>query len=208
MQHIPLNLKEHNAKHNSKLLWKPGNMLYPVPVAMVSCGASVEEYNIITIAWTGTICTNPPMCSISVRPERFSYDIIKRTGEFVINLTTADLVRAADWCGVKSGRDFNKFKETGLTPQPARQVKAPLIKESPVNMECVLKEIKPLGSHHLFMAEVLAVHAQGQYYDQKTKYFDLAASRPVCYMHGRYYLVGKEVGTFGFSVRKKPFKKK
>jgi flavin reductase (DIM6/NTAB) family NADH-FMN oxidoreductase RutF len=208
MQNFHNRPKEQNPKNNDKLLWKPGNMLYPVPVAMVSCGASVEEYNIVTIAWTGTICTNPPMCSISVRPERYSYEIIKRTGEFVINLTTANLVRAADWCGVKSGREFDKFKEAGLTPLPARHVKAPLIKESPVNMECVVKEIKPLGSHHLFMAEVVAVHVDGTYYDPKTKYFDMAASRPVCYLHGRYYLVGKDVGTFGFSVRKRPFKKK
>jgi flavin reductase (DIM6/NTAB) family NADH-FMN oxidoreductase RutF len=208
MSHFKRYLKEQNKEGDRKLLWKPGNMLYPVPVVMVSCGAEREEYNIVTVAWAGTICTNPPMCSIALRPERHSYSIIKKTGEFVINLTTRQLVGAADWCGVKSGRDFDKFKETGLTALLARHVKAPLIAESPVNMECVVEEIKPLGSHHLFMARVVAVHAAGIYYDPKTKYFDLAASQPVCYLHGRYYLVGKEVGTFGFSVQRKQIRKK
>lgn len=203
---MPYPRKNKNQPHpriDKKLTWKPGNMLYPVPVVLVSCGASPEEYNMVTVAWAGTICSNPPMCSISLRPERHSYSIIKRTGEFVINLTTRSMVKAVDWCGVKSGRDFDKFKETGLTPRPAQKIKAPLIQESPVNMECVVQEIKPLGSHHVFLARIVAVHAEGRYHDQQTGYFDLAASQPLCYMHGKYYAVGKELGFFGFSVSKK-----
>lgn len=135
----------------SKLLWKPGTMIYPLPAVMVSCGSEPAEYNLITISWTGTINTDPAMCYISVRPSRHSYNIIKKNGEFVINLTTKPLVFAADWCGVKSGKDHNKFEEMGLTPVPASRVKAPLLKESPVNIECIVKEIKELGSHHMFI---------------------------------------------------------
>ncbi|HOU31417.1 MAG TPA: flavin reductase family protein, partial [Bacteroidales bacterium] len=142
-----------------KLLWKPGTMIYPLPAVMVSCGASEEEYNIITVSWTGTICTEPPMCYISVRPERHSYGIIKKNMDFVINLTTEKLARATDWCGVNSGALFNKFKETGLTPVRATIVKSPLIEESPVNIECVVREIKELGTHHMFISEVVAIHA-------------------------------------------------
>ena len=142
-----------------KQLWKPGNMLYPLPVVMVSLADRDGRPNIITLAWVGTVCTNPPMVSISVRPERYSYPILKETGEFVINLTTKELAFATDYCGVKSGRDVDKFKEMGLTPIPASEVKAPMIKESPVNIECKVRQILPLGSHDMFLADVVAVHA-------------------------------------------------
>ena len=146
-----------------KQLWKPGNMLYPLPVVMVSLADRDGRPNIITLAWVGTVCTNPPMVSISVRPERYSYPILKETGEFVINLTTKELAFATDYCGVKSGRDVDKFKEMGLTPIPASEVKAPMIKESPVNIECKVRQILPLGSHDMFLADVVAVHADEKY---------------------------------------------
>ena len=150
-----------------KQLWKPGNMLYPLPVVMVSLADRDGRPNIITLAWVGTVCTNPPMVSISVRPERYSYPILKETGEFVINLTTKELAFATDYCGVKSGRDVDKFKEMGLTPIPASEVKAPMIKESPVNIECKVRQILPLGSHDMFLADVVAVHADEKYMDEK-----------------------------------------
>ena len=146
-----------------KQLWKPGNMLYPLPVVMVSLADRDGRPNIITLAWVGTVCTNPPMVSISVRPERYSYPILKESGEFVINLTTKELAFATDYCGVKSGRDVDKFKEMGLTPIPASEVKAPMIKESPVNIECKVRQILPLGSHDMFLADVVAVHADEKY---------------------------------------------
>lgn len=185
----------------SKEMWKPGNMLYPLPVVMVSVAEESGKQNIITIAWAGTVCTNPPMVSISVRPERYSYPILKETGEFVINLTTAELAYAADYCGVKSGRDVDKFKEMKLTPKQASVVKAPLIAESPVNLECVVKQVLPLGSHDMFLAQVVAVHADQKYMDEKGK-FHLEWSEPVVYSHGSYFLCGKQVGTFGYSVKK------
>ena len=187
----------------SKILWKPGTMIYPLPAVMVSCGATPEEYNILTVSWTGTICTDPPMCYISVRPVRHSYSIIKRNGEFVINLTTKALAFATDWCGVKSGADYNKFVEMGLTPVMGEIVKAPLIKESPVNIECVVKEIKVLGSHHMFISEVVAVNAEKDLFDEKSGVFRLFAADPICYSHGKYYETGKLIGKFGFSVQKK-----
>ena len=187
----------------SKLIWKPGTMIYPLPAVMVSCGAVPEEYNIITISWTGTICTDPPMCYISVRPERYSYDIIKRNGEFVINLTTKSLAYATDWCGVKSGRNINKFAEMGLTPAPSSKVKSPLIKESPVNIECVVKEIKKLGTHHMFISEVVAVNADEKYIDKETGQFMLNTATPIIYSHGKYYESGQLIGKFGYSVEKK-----
>jgi flavin reductase (DIM6/NTAB) family NADH-FMN oxidoreductase RutF len=190
-----------------KIIWKPGTMIYPLPAVMVSCGATPEEYNIITISWTGTICTDPPMCYISVRPGRHSYDIIKKNGEFVINLTTAALAYATDWCGVKSGSDFNKFEEMKLTPAPASKVNAPVIKESPVNIECVVKEIKELGSHHMFISEVVAVNAEKELFDEKSGQFMLNNAEPLCYLHGKYYLTGKFIGKFGFSVQKKKSKR-
>ena len=187
----------------SKVLWKPGTMIYPLPAVMVSCGENEKEYNIITIAWTGTISSNPPMCYISVRPQRHSYEIIKRTGEFVINLTTLDLARATDWCGVKSGKKYNKFKEMNLTPVKAEYVSAPLIKESPINIECKVTEIKPLGVHHMFMAIVLAIHGDEKYMDKETGAFQFEKAKPLCYSHGKYYEIGNFVGKFGFSVMKK-----
>lgn len=186
----------------AKELWKPGNMLYPLPVVMVSVADKSGKYNIITLAWVGTVCTNPPMVSISVRPERYSYDILKETGEFVINLTTKDLVFATDYCGVKSGRDVDKFKEMNLTPLKASQVKAPLIAESPVNLECKVTEVIPLGSHDMFLAEVVAVHADEKYMDENRR-FHLDEAEPIVYSHGAYLTCGEQLGTFGYSVKKK-----
>lgn len=184
-----------------KEVWKPGNMLYPLPVVMVSVADKAGNYNIITIAWAGTICSNPPMVSISVRPERYSYDIIKETGEFVINLTTKDLTYATDYCGVKSGRDVDKFKEMNLTALPGDKVKAPLIAQSPVNLECKVTEVIPLGSHDMFLAEVVAVHVDDKYMDEKGK-FHLEQAEPIVYSHGAYLETGKQMGTFGYSVKK------
>jgi len=187
----------------NKVLWKPGTMIYPLPAVMVSCGSVPEEYNIITISWTGTICTDPAMCYISLRPGRHSYNIIKNNGEYVINLTTKSLAFATDWCGVKSGKEHKKFSEMGLTPFPASKIKAPLIKESPVNIECVVKEIKELGSHHMFISEVVAVNADKKYIDANTGLFNLNDAFPICYSHGKYYETGRYIGKFGFSVEKK-----
>ena len=186
-----------------KVLWKPGTMIYPLPAVMVSCGSKPEEYNIMTVSWTGTICTDPAMCYISVRPSRFSYGIIKKNGDYVINLTTKALAYVTDWCGVKSGAEHDKFREMGLTPVPAKNVKAPLIKESPVNIECIVKEIKELGTHHMFISEVVAVHADMGLIDEKTGLFRLNDSVPLCYSHGKYYETGEFIGKFGFSVEKK-----
>lgn len=190
----------------SKQLWKAGNMIYPLPAVMVSCG-NMENANIITIAWTGTICTNPPMVYVSIRPTRYSYELIKDSMEFVINLTTKDLARATDFCGVKSGKDHDKFKENRLTPIRGNFVNAPMIEESPVNMECRVTEIKELGSHHMFIAEVLGVHVDEKYMDEKGK-FSLSDSHPICYSHGTYFDLGSSLGTFGYSVAKKKRKKK
>lgn len=192
-----------------KELWKPGNMLYPLPVVMVSMADRDGKQNIITIAWAGTVCTNPPMLSISVRPERYSYPILKETGEFVVNLTTRELAFATDYCGVKSGRDVDKFKELGLTAKKADMVRSPLIGESPMNIECCVKSIQPLGSHDLFLAEVLAVHADEKYMDRQRK-FHLEKADPIVYCHGAYLSCGEQLGTFGYSVAKKnpPAKRK
>jgi flavin reductase (DIM6/NTAB) family NADH-FMN oxidoreductase RutF len=187
----------------SKVVWKPGTMIYPLPAVMVSCGSVPEEYNIITISWTGTICTDPAMCYISVRPGRYSYEIIRKNGEYVINLTTRDLAYATDWCGVKSGAKHRKFEEMKLTPVPASKVKAPLIQESPVNLECVVREIKELGSHHMFISEIIAVNADEALVDNKTGLFRLNDSFPICYSHGKYYETGRLIGKFGYSVEKK-----
>ena len=186
----------------AKEIWKPGNMLYPLPVVMVSVADKEGHHNIITVAWAGTICTNPAMVSISVRPERYSYPILKETGEFVINLTTRELTYAADYCGVKSGREVDKFKEMNLTALPASQVKAPLIAESPVNIECKVRQVMPLGSHDMFLADVVAVHADERYMDENHR-FHLEEAEPVVYSHGTYFECGKALGTFGYSVRKK-----
>ncbi len=185
-----------------KEIWKPGNMLYPLPAVMVSVTDGQGNDNIITVAWTGTICTNPPMVYISVRPSRYSYKMLKKTGEFVINLTTEELAFATDYCGVRSGRDVDKFKEAHLTKEPAQFVKAPMIKESPVSIECRVTEVKELGSHHMFLAEVLAVHAQQEYIDKNNK-FQLNKAKPIVYSHGEYLGTGKSLGTFGYSVKKR-----
>ena len=185
----------------SKQSWKPGNMLYPLPVVMVSAADKEGRDDIITVAWTGTVCTNPPMVSISIRPERYSYHMIRETGEFVINLTTEELAFATDYCGVKSGRDVDKFKETGLTREKAEKVKAPMIAEAPVSIECKVKEIRELGSHHMFIAQVAAVHADEKYMDEKNR-LDLNRARPIVYSHGEYLGTGKKLGTFGYSVKK------
>lgn len=178
-------------------------MLYPLPAVMVSCGGKPEEHNIITVSWTGTLCTVPAMCYISVRPERHSYDIIRRTGEYVINLTTEKLAFATDWCGVRSGRDYDKFREMKLTAAAATIVRAPIIAESPVNIECVVREIRELGSHHMFISEVVAVNADPGFLDGESGLFRLNDSGPICYSHGVYYSLGKMLGKFGHSVRKK-----
>jgi len=187
----------------SKVNWKPGTMIYPLPVVLVSCGETSEEYNLITIAWTGTISSDPPMCYISLRPARHSYEIIKRTGEYVINLTTEKLARATDWCGVRSGKKFNKWKKTGLTPGPAMIVKAPVITEAPISIECKVKDIMNLGSHHMFISEVVNVIADEQFIDPGTGAFSFKKADPICYSHGHYLKVGDPIGKFGWSVEKK-----
>ena len=184
----------------SKVMWKPGTFVYPIPAVMVSCG-TMEESNIITVAWTGILNTNPAMVYISVRPSRYSYNIIKETGEFVINLTNEKLAYATDWCGVKSGKDFDKFKEMKLTKEKANFVKCPLIKESPVSVECKVKEIRELGTHHMLVAEVLSINADEQYIDEKGA-FDISKCDLIAYANGGYYKLDKKIGKFGFSVQK------
>ncbi len=183
--------------------WKPGTMIYPLPAILVSCGSTAEEYNLITVAWTGTLCTNPPMCYISVRPERHSYAIIKKNMEFVLNLTTEDMAFATDWCGVRSGRDYDKFEEMKLTPGKATIVSAPIVEESPLNIECRVKEIISLGSHDMFITEVVNVRADERYLNPQTGKFELSESHPLVYLHGAYYGLGKKIGKFGWSVEKK-----
>ena len=191
-----------------KQTWKPGNMLYPLPAVMVSTADRSGEANILTVAWTGTVCTNPAMVYISVRPERHSYHMIKESGEFVINLTTEELIRATDYCGVRSGKDVDKWKECRLTKEEAVSLDhAPVIAESPVNIECKVKEIQELGSHHMFLAEVIAVQVDEAYMDEKGK-FNLNKTGLLAYSHGEYMGLGKKLGTFGYSVRKKPVRKK
>ena len=185
----------------SKVTWKPGTFLYPIPAVMVSCG-TMEKSNIITVAWTGIINTNPAMVYISVRPTRYSYNLIKNQGEFVINLTTKELARATDWCGVKTGIKVDKFKEMKLHKEKANFVKCPMIKESPVSVECKVKEIKELGSHTMFIAEVLAINSDEKYIDEKGA-FDISKCNLISYANGGYYTMGKKIGKFGFSVRKK-----
>ena len=182
-------------------IWKPGNMLYPLPVVLVTCSDGKGNSNIFTVAWTGTVCSDPPMVSISVRPQRYSHSLIHDTGEFVINLTTRRLVFATDYCGVRSGRDVDKFREMKLTALPAQKVGAPLIGESPVNIECRVSQVIRLGSHDMFLANVEAVHAQEAYMDEKGRFF-LDRAQPVVYSHGTYYALGKAVGSFGYSVKK------
>ena len=189
----------------SKENWKPGNMLYPVPAVMVSVKRPGEKANIVTVAWAGTVCSDPAMLSISVRPERYSHDIIEETGEFVVNLVTTKLTRACDWCGVRSGRDYDKFKEMKLTEYISQYMDVPAIEESPVNIYCKVKKVEKLGSHDMFIAEVIGVTVDDEYMDEKGR-FDLKAADLMAYSHGEYFALGKKLGKFGYSV-KKPAKK-
>ncbi len=189
-----------------KITWKPGTFVYPIPAVMVSCG-TMEKSNIITVAWTGIINTNPAMVYISVRPTRYSYNLIKDQGEFVINLTTKNLVKVTDWCGVKTGAKVDKFKEMKLHKEKANFVKCPMIKESPVSVECKVKEIKELGSHTMFMAEIVAINVDEKYIDNKGA-FDITKCDLMAYANGNYLAMGKKLGKFGFSVKKKKKNKK
>lgn len=201
---IEMKISVHKRKEKTmgKQHWKPGNMLNPVPAVMVSVTDKEGKSNIITVAWAGTVCTNPPMVSISVRPSRYSYQILEETGEFVINLTNESLVQACDYCGVVSGRDVDKFAKTGLTPIPMEHVHAMGIDESPVNMECKITEKRELGSHTMFIAEVVGVTVDDQYMDETGK-FHINESGLVMYSHGEYFALGKKLGKFGYSVKKK-----
>lgn len=183
--------------------WKPGTMIYPLPAVLVSCGRDESEYNIITVAWTGTLCTNPPMCYVSIRPERHSYQLIKKNMEFVVNLTTSDMAYATDWCGVRSGRDYRKFEEMHLTPVRGHVVEAPIIEESPLSIECRVKEIVSLGSHDMFVADVVNVQADDRFLNAESGKFELDKAAPLVYVHGGYYDLGKKIGKFGWSVEKK-----
>ncbi len=188
----------------AKQVWRGGNMLYPVSVVMVSCANAAGEKDIVTVAWAGTVCTNPPMLSISLRPERHSYHIIRESGEFVVNLVTARLQRACDWCGVRSGRDYDKWAEQHLTPVPAAKLElAPAIEESPVNIECRVRDVMELGSHHMFLADVVAVQVDEALLNANGK-LDLARAGLTAYSHGEYFELGRRLGTFGYSVRKRP----
>ncbi|MDR0810796.1 MAG: flavin reductase family protein [Paludibacter sp.] len=186
-----------------KISWKPGTMIYPLPAALVSCGATETEFNLLTVSWLGTICSNPPMCYISVRPERHSYEIIKRNMAFVINLTCEDIAKTTDWCGVRSGKDYNKFAKMRLTPRLSANVAAPYIEQSPLNIECRVKQIVPLGSHDMFIADVVSVLADEQFINSTTGAFDMQAAKLIAYSHGHYYKLGDEIGKFGWSVQKK-----
>jgi flavin reductase (DIM6/NTAB) family NADH-FMN oxidoreductase RutF len=186
-----------------KINWKPGTMVYPLPAVMVSCGQEENEYNIMTVSWVGTICTNPPMCYVSIRPERHSHQIIKKNMEFVINLTTKEMAYATDWCGVKSGKDFNKFREMKLTPGKATIVKAPTVEESPINIECRVREILSLGSHDMFISDVVNVIADEKYIDKQTGAFIMENADLLVYSHGFYHEIGPLIGKFGWSVQKK-----
>lgn len=185
----------------AKVEWKSGTFIYPIPAVMVTSG-NMEKSNIMTVAWTGILNTNPAMCYISVRPERYSYNLIKESGEFVINLTNENLAYATDWCGVRSGKDYDKFKEMKLTKEKANHVKCPIIKESPVAIECKVKEIRELGSHHMFLAEVLSIDADEKYIDEKGA-FDISKCDLIAYANGGYYSLNEKIGKFGYSVQKK-----
>ena len=174
-----------------------------MPAVLVTCGATPEEYNMLTIAWTGTVCTNPPMCYISVRKERHSYDIIRRKGEFAINLTTEAMAHATDWCGVRSGRNEDKWAATGLTPMATSFISAPIITESPLSICCRVRQVIELGSHDMFLADVVGIEADTRYIDPETGKFSLDKASPIVYSHGEYYSLGKLIGHFGWSVRKR-----
>ena len=184
-----------------KQVWKSGTVLYPLPAVLVSCG-TVEKPNLLTIAWTGIVNSDPPMTYISVRPSRYSYELIRQSGEFVINLTTRDLVFATDYCGVNSGRDGNKFEVLGLHAAPASQVSAPLLAESPVNIECRVRDSRLLGTHEMFLADIVAVQAEDAFCDE-TGAFRFEKAQPICYSHGKYYAMGEYLGKFGYSIQKK-----
>jgi len=189
-----------------KQKWKPGNMIYPLPAVLVTCRDKDGNDNVFTVAWTGTVCTNPPMTYISVRPSRHSYNMIKESGEFVLNLTTEDLAFATDYCGVVSGRDVNKFEKCDLHKVEADEVNVPMLVESPVNIECKVREIHEYGSHTMFVADVLCVHADERYMDENGK-FELESAKPLAYCHGTYFGLKSPMGTFGYSVKKKGKKK-
>ncbi len=182
--------------------WRPGNMLYPLPAVLVSTADRAGKQNLFTVGWTGTICSDPAMVSISVRPQRYSYHMIEETGEFVINLTTKALTYAADYCGVKSGRDENKWESVHLTPVEGKKVKAPYILESPVNIECKVTQKIPLGTHDMFLAQVVMVHVSEEFLDEKGK-FHLERANPIVYSHGTYFALGEELGSFGYSIKKR-----
>ena len=185
----------------SKIQWKGSTLLAPVPAALVSCG-TMENPNALTVAWTGITCSNPPMTYISVRPERYSYEIIKNSGEFVINLTTGAMARATDLCGVRSGREMDKLAAAGLTAEPANEVSAPVITQSPLSLECRVRQIIPLGSHDMFLAEIVAVDVEEKLLDEAGK-LRLEKAGLMAYSHGEYFAMGKKIGSFGYSVRKK-----
>ena len=194
--------KEREKKQMPKAVWKPGNMLYPVPAVMVSCKRNNEKANIITVAWTGTVCSDPPMLSVSIRPSRYSYGIIEESGEFVVNLVTEKLVRACDYCGVRSGREHDKFAEMKLTEYRSEFMDTPAIAESPVNIYCRVKKIEKLGSHDMFIAEVEGITVDEEYMDKNGR-FELEAAGLITYSHGEYFGLGKKLGKFGFSVKKR-----
>ncbi len=193
----------------SKRIWKPGNVIYPLPAVMVSCGNidEPETHNIITIGWTGTINTNPPMTYVSIRKSRYSFELIEKYKDFVINLTTTDLAKATDFCGVRSGREHNKFEKCNLTPLKSKEVVSPSILESPVNIECKVKSVQELGSHFMFIADVVSVSVDDKYFDENDT-FRFDKTNPICYSHGAYYEVGDFIGKFGYSVQKKKKKRK
>ena len=193
-------------EQSKRISWKPGTMVYPLPAVLVSCGDKEENHNILTISWVGTICSDPAMCYISVRPERHSYPILKQTGEFVLNLTTEKMAFATDWCGVRSGKDYNKFSEMKLTKGKAEKVNAPIVLESPINIECKVKKIIELGSHDMFVADVLCVNVAKELMDEKGR-ICLEKAGLIAYSHGEYFALGEKLGSFGYSV-KKPVKKK
>jgi flavin reductase (DIM6/NTAB) family NADH-FMN oxidoreductase RutF len=191
-----------------KIVMKPATMIYPLPAVMVSCGSHPDEYNIITVAWTGTICSDPPMCYISIRPSRHSYDIIKRNREFVINLTTEKLARTTDWCGIRSGRDYNKFDEMNLKPVKSNRVQAPGIAESPVNIECRVTDIIELGIHHMFMAEVLSIQADTNCFTTDIGSFELSKANLISYQNGKYFKTGEMIGKYGYSAKEEKTRNK
>ena len=188
---------------DNKEIWRPGNMIYPLPAMMVSCGATPDEYNVFTASWVGTICSDPAMCFVSIRQSRHSYEIVKRNMAFTLNLTNEDLARATDWCGVRSGRDYNKFAEMNLTPMKGIKVDAPYINEAPMSIECHVKQIIHLGTHDMFIADVMNVLADKRFIDPQTGEFDLKKANLIAYSHGEYFKLGEKIGNFGWSVKKK-----